>query len=148
MAAAITGQQQGDIMKKYLLGALITLTSLFALAAGAQAQTGNTVVHINQDFVAGGKSLPAGTYRILEDFTGSGLALILRGDHGSAFLLPTMHDGIGPEQRQVTLTRVGDMYYLSEVATDYGVYTLAAPSSVTRMAKVRNPGRTSSSGSN
>lgn len=135
-------------MKKYLLGALITLTSLFALAAGAQAQTGNTVVHINQDFVAGGKSLPAGTYRILEDLTGSGLALILRGDHQSAFLLPTTHDGIGPEQRQVKLTRVGDMYYLTEVTTDFGVYTLAAPSSVTRMAKVRNPGKTSSSGSN
>ena len=135
-------------MKKYLLGALIAFTSLFALAAGAQTQTGDVVVHIQQDFVAGGKSLPAGTYRILEDLTGSAQALILRGDQASAFLLPTTHYGIAPEERKVKLTRVGDVYYLSEVVTDFGVYTLAPPSSVTRMAKVRNPGRTSSSGSN
>ena len=50
-------------MKKYLLGALITLTGLFALAAGAQAATGDVVVHINQDFVAGGRRFPPGHTR-------------------------------------------------------------------------------------
>jgi hypothetical protein len=52
---------QGEVMKKYLLGTLITLTGLFALAAGAQAETGDVVVQIKQDFIAGGKALPAGT---------------------------------------------------------------------------------------
>lgn len=135
-------------MKKFLLGALITLTGLFVLAAGAQAQNGNVVVHIQHDFIAGGKTLPAGTYRILPDLSGSGQSLILRGDRESAVLLPIMHDGSSTERLHVTLIRVDDVYYLSEVATDFGVYTLAQPASVTRLAKARERGMTSSSGSN
>ncbi|MBZ5705139.1 MAG: hypothetical protein LAN63_07280 [Acidobacteriia bacterium] len=134
-------------MKKYLFGALITFTGLFTLAAGAQAQTSDIVVHIQQDFVASGKTLPAGTYRVLQDFTGAGTGLILRGDHASTFLLPTTHEAPSSDRRAVKLTRVGDAYYLSEVATDFGVYTLPLPSLATRMAKARDLGRTSSSGS-
>ena len=50
-------------MKKYLLGALITLTGLFTLATGAQAGTGDVVVHIKQDFVAGGRHSRLGHIR-------------------------------------------------------------------------------------
>jgi hypothetical protein len=80
-------------MKKYFLSALITLTSLFALAGGAQAEPGYVVVHIQQDFVAGGKALPAGTYRVYQDLPGTGQALVLLGDAAgaSAILIPTMH---------------------------------------------------------
>ena len=124
-------------MKKHLLGALITLTGLFALAAGAHAETGGVVVHINQDFVVGEKALPAGTYWVRH--SGSGQVLILRGDEpgASAFLLPTACDASTPERRQVKLTRVGDVYYLSEVATENGVCTLAPPRMVARPAKAR-----------
>ncbi|MBZ5596808.1 MAG: hypothetical protein LAN83_00670 [Acidobacteriia bacterium] len=135
-------------MKKFLLGALITLTGLLTLAAGAQAQTGNVVVHIQQDFIAGGKAFPAGTYRIYPDLSGSGQVLLLRGDRGSAFVLPMVHDASSPEQLSVKLTRVDDVYYLSEVTTDFGVYTLAPAPAVTRMAKARDLDQTASSGSN
>jgi hypothetical protein len=142
--------QQGEIMKKYLLGALITLTGLFALAAGAQAETGDVVVHIKQNFVAGGKAFPAGTYKVLQGFPETAQALILRGDQpgASAFLIPTTHDASLPERLEVKLTRVGDVYYLSEVATELGVYTLAPPQVVTRTAKAKDDGTMSSSGSN
>jgi hypothetical protein len=137
-------------MKKYLLGALITLTSLFALAAGAQAETGDVVVHIKQDFVAGGKAFPAGTYKVLQSFPETAQALILRGDQpgASAFLIPTTHDASLPERLEVKLTRVGDVYYLSEVATELGVYTLPPPQVVTRSAKAKDDGTMSSSGGN
>jgi hypothetical protein len=135
-------------MKKFLLGALITLTGLFALAAGAQAQTGGVVVHIQQDFIAGGKMLPAGTYRISQDLSGSGKTLLLRGERASAFLLPIAHDASSSERLQAKLTRVGDVYYLSQVATDSGVFTLPEPPIVTRMAKAKDLDRTYSSGSN
>jgi hypothetical protein len=142
--------QQGEIMKKYLLGALITLTGLFALAAGTQAETGDVVVHIKQNFVAGGKAFPAGTYKVLQGFPETAQALILRGDQpgASAFLIPTSHDASLPERLEVKLTRVGDVYYLSEVATELGVYTLAPPQVVTRTAKAKDDGTMSSSGSN
>jgi hypothetical protein len=136
-------------MKKYLLGAFITFTGLFVLAAGAQAATGDVVVHINQDFVAGGKAFPAGTYKVLQDVTGTGQDLILRGEQAgeSAFLVPNTHDSSYPQRLEVKLTRVGDVYYLSEVATELGVYTLAQPSVVTRTAKATNQS-VSPSGSN
>ena len=137
-------------MKKYLLGALITLTGLFALATGAQAGTGDVVVHIKQDFVAGGKAFPAGTYKVLQDDTGTGQVLILRGEQPgeSAFLVANTHDSSLPKQPEVKLTRVGEVYYLSEVATELGVYTLAEPSVVTRTAKTTDQTTMSPSGSN
>lgn len=138
-------------MKKYLLGTIITLTCLFALAAGAQAQTGNVVVHIKQDFIAGGKALPAGTYRVHQGFTETtGQALILRGEEPgkSAFLIPATYDASLPERLHVKLTRVGDVYYLSEVATEFGVYTLHAPGELTRTAKAKDHHTMAASGSN
>jgi hypothetical protein len=136
-------------MKKYLLGVLIALSGLFA-AASAQAQSGQVVVHIQQDFIAGGKALPAGTYRIFQDLSGSAKMLKLTGDQPgtTVFLLPIAHDDPSSEPLKAKLTRVDDVYYLSEVATDLGVFTLAPPSAaVTRMAKARGFASTSS-GSN
>jgi hypothetical protein len=41
------------------------VAGLFALASGARAQTvGAVTVNINQDFIAGGKALEAGTYKV------------------------------------------------------------------------------------
>ena len=47
-------------MKKQLLSAVIVLTGLFALATGAQAETGDIVVKIDQGFIAGGKGIARG----------------------------------------------------------------------------------------
>jgi hypothetical protein len=137
-------------MKKYLLGTLITLTGLFALGAGAEAETGDVVVHIKQDFVAGGKALPAGAYKVYQGFPETGQALILRGEEpgASAFLIPATHDASFPERLFIKLTRVGDVYYLSEVATELGVYTLPAPRELTRSAKAKDHDTMAASGSN
>ncbi|MGH9509082.1 MAG: hypothetical protein ACRD2Q_07100 [Terriglobales bacterium] len=134
-------------MKKSLSGAMITLTVLFALAAGAKAETGVVRVHIKQDFVAAGKMLPAGTYRVERSFYGAGQVLILRGEEPgtSVFLVPSSHEGAVPERRSVTLRRVGDMYYLSEVATDLGVFNLPTPRTVADSIEAKNRDRINSS---
>jgi hypothetical protein len=135
-------------MKKYFLGALITLTSLFVLGGGVQAEAADIVVHIKQSFVAAGKEFPPGTYRVYQGFPEVGQALLLRGDSGAtALLFPTTRDASAPQQPKVKLTRVGDVYYLSEVATERGVYTLALPHLATRSAKASDVSA-SSSGSN
>jgi hypothetical protein len=137
-------------MKNYFWGAVIMLGGLFALAAGAQAETGDVVVHIKQDFVAGGKALPAGTYFIQQSISEAIQVLTLRDEQlgTSTLLLPTTHGESRPEQVQVKLTRLGDVYYLSEMATERGVYTLAAPRIVRHTAKASDSGAMSSSGSN
>lgn len=137
-------------MKKYFLRAIITLGGLFALATGVQADSGDIVVHIQQSFVAGGKALPPGTYKIHQGFPDTFQALVLRGDEPGTpvLLLPATHVESSTERARVKLTRVGDVYYLTEVATERGVFVLPLPDAVKRTAKARDLDRMSSSGSN
>ena len=137
-------------MKRHFLGGIIVLTGLFALATGAQAGTGDMVVNIDHDFIAGGKPFPAGRYKVIQDSPGTSQALILRSEQAaaSAFLVPTTRDAYSPARTEVRLTRVGGTYYLSEVATELGVYTLAAPRVEGRTAKTADQNTMSPSGSN
>jgi hypothetical protein len=137
-------------MKNYLLGALVTLTCLFALSTGVQAEEGDVVVHINQNFVAGGKALPAGTYRVHQALPETGQALSLRCQESgeSAFVVVGTRDASFAAPLNVKLTRMGDAYYLSEVATEFGLYTFPAPGELTRMAKAKAHPIMEASGSN
>ena len=95
-------------MKKFLLGTFVMVAGLFALASGARAESNNVVtIHVNQDFIAGGKTLPAGTYKVYQGSPETGQWLILRSKEtgASVFLLPRTHDGISPRQFQAKLTR-------------------------------------------
>jgi hypothetical protein len=116
-------------MKHYFFRALLALSSVTALGAAAQAQDRGVVVHIQKDFVAGGKTLPAGKYRIAQELDGGGQVLTLRGEkpNTSVYLVPLTQDGPDRNRQQITMTRVGDAYYLTEVATELGVFTLATP---------------------
>ena len=138
-------------MKKFLLGTLVMVAGLFALASEARAQTNGAVtVHINQDFIAGGKALAAGSYKVYQGSPETGQWLILRSKEtgASVFLLPSTHDGVLPGQFEAKLRRAGNVYYLSEVATDLGVYTFPAPHVLTQTAKKTAPGKMAASGSN
>jgi hypothetical protein len=114
-------------MKQYFFGALITLATLLAPASSALAQSGSSVVHIQQEFVVAGKTLPAGTYRVSHE-GGANQILRLRGlEPGtSVFLIPLTTDAAA-NGASATLTQVDDTYYLTEIATDTGVYRLSAP---------------------
>jgi hypothetical protein len=119
-------------MKKFLLGTLVMIAGLIAgvlaLTAGARAETGGVMVHIHHDFIAGGNSFSAGTYKIYQGSqTGQWLILRSKETGASVFLLPNMHDGAFPGQFEAKLMQAGNLYYLSEVVTELGVYTLPAP---------------------
>ena len=137
-------------MKKFLLGTFVMIAGIVALVPGARAETGGGVmVHINHDFIAGGKALSAGTYKVYQGSPETGQWLILRSKEtgASVFLLPSAHDGAFPGQFEAKLTRAGNVYYLSEVVTDLGVYTLPAPHALTQTAKKKND-KMAASGSN
>jgi uncharacterized protein (DUF736 family) len=135
-------------MKKFLLSTLITIAGLFTMAAGAWAETGAVVVQINEDFIAGGATLPAGTYKVYLGSPETGQTLTLRGEKGSVYLIPKTHDPAFSGQLTAKLKRVGEVYYLSEVTTDLGVYTFPAPRSLTRMAKAKDQELKPASGGN
>lgn len=113
-------------MRKSLLIVPILITGIFAMSPGAWAEE-NVVANINYDFVAGGKTHSAGTYKVLH---ASPETMILRSENtgASVFLFPSMHNNALPGQQiEVKLTLAGGVYYLSEIATDINVYTLPAP---------------------
>jgi hypothetical protein len=124
-------------MKKFLLGTLVMIAGLLALAAGASAETGDVMIHINQDFIAGGKTFSAGAYKVYQGSPQTGQWLILRSKEtgASVYLLPSTHDWAFPGQFEAKLTQAGNLYYLSEVVTELGIYTLPAPHILKQTAK-------------
>jgi hypothetical protein len=122
-------------MKKFILSAL-TVACLFALTTGLRADDGAIVARLDQDFVVAGKTFPAGTYRFAPDSPGSRFVTI-RGVDGdsTAVALSIVFDGTSAEHAHLTLQEVQGVNYLSEIATPLGVYTLAAPRSLTKFAK-------------
>ena len=139
-------------MKNILLGTFVMIAGVVALAAGASAETGGGVmVHINHDFIAVGKALSAGTYKVCQGSSETeGQCLILRSKEtgASVFLLPSSHDGAFPGQFGAKLRRAGNLYYLREVVTDLGVYTLPAPHALTQTAKKKDHDKMAAPGSN
>jgi hypothetical protein len=136
-------------MKKFLRGTLFMIAGLLALAAGARAQTGDVMIRINQDFIAGGKTFTAGTYKVYQGSPQTGQWLILRSKEtgASVYLLPGTHDWTFSGQFEAKLTRAGNLYYLSEVVTELGIYTLPAPQALTQTAQKRDHDKMATSGS-
>jgi hypothetical protein len=136
-------------MKKFLLGTFVMIAAIVVLSAGARAETG-VMVNISHDFIAGGKALSAGAYKIYQGSPETGQWLILRSKEtrASAFLLPSAHDGAFPGQFEAKLTQAGKVFYLSEVVTDLGVYTLPVPHALKETAQKKDHNRMASSGRN
>lgn len=77
-------------MKKTLFSLLVVAVVLFGAAAGARAQSA-AVVHVPFSFIASGKVLPAGDYRIMPDRMDHSMLTItgLGKDAPSVFLATT-----------------------------------------------------------
>lgn len=136
-------------MKKSYLTAVLTLTCLLGLGVSARAQdTEGVRVNVPFEFVAGGATLPAGTYTVgrlsLEAF--SDIAISGYG-HG-AFVLPIAVDVARAEQPTLSFEHVGDKYFLSEADTPGGVYTFALPRALVTLAQTKDQGTVSSGGTN
>jgi hypothetical protein len=136
-------------MNKSYLTVVFTLTCLLGVGISARAQdTEGVRVNVPFEFVAGGTTLPAGTYSVgrLSGDAHSGIAI--RGYGNSAFVLPMVVAGTPAEQPKLNFEHVGDKYLLSEIDTPAGVYTLALPRANVGLVQVKDQGTVSSSGAN
>jgi hypothetical protein len=138
-------------MKKQCLTVLFTLICVLGLGLGARAQEEDTVVaKVPYDFVAGGKVLPAGTYRVsrVDLTTGSQeLEISSRETRARAFLIPTLVDDVQTRHAQLNFEHVGSKYFLSAVETPNGTYAITVPRSAIKLAQMEQQGM-SPSGSN
>jgi len=135
---------------KYQLGnTLLILASLCGLVVGAKAETHREVtVKIPYKFVAGGRTLPAGTYTVsrLSDDRLAGLSIVNYEERSGVLVLTNQFENRPADDAKVRFERVGDMYYLSSIQTLDGVYTVSLPHSISVLARSKHGAGTSASG--
>jgi hypothetical protein len=138
-------------MKTSYFTVVLTMTCLLGLAISAHAQDASgVVVKVPFEFVAGGKTLPAGTYSVGRLSPGIHAALIIDSKDNGAFalVLPAVPDGDSAGHTALSFERVGDKYLLSKVETPGDVYTILTPRAMTKLAQMNDHGVTSFSGAN
>jgi hypothetical protein len=137
-------------MKKLYLTAVLTAIFLLGLNISAPAEDlDKAIVTVPFEFVAGGVTLPAGEYRVNRVSSNGDPELAIRSYHnGGTFLLPIVFAGVADGQPKLSFERVGEKYFLSQVETLRGVYTLGMPRATEALARVKDQGTSSSSGSN
>jgi hypothetical protein len=143
-------------MKKSFLTVVFTLTCLLGLGISARAQdVDKLAVNVPFDFVAGGETLPAGTYSVSRVAPEVNRTLVIRSNDNSVFLLPIFFDGspvsvngVSADRTELGFEHVGDKYFLSKVETFGGVYAIRTPRAMTQVAQIKDHSTGSPSGSN
>jgi hypothetical protein len=105
-------------MKKQIMRALLGLAVITTLAVSAYAQADQRItVHIPFDFVASGKQLPAGDYRVRRISKDSQSALFIQSEDGrSAAMVFTQASSREPRRAELRFRQYGESYFLSEVS--------------------------------
>jgi hypothetical protein len=136
-------------MNKLYVLALLTLTSLCGLVVKAHAQDPEgVVVKIPFEFVAGEKTMPAGTYSIGRlSSVDPHLGLIIRNYDNSVLVLTTLVDADSAQQPALSFEHVEGKYFLSKVETPGGIYAIPVPRAISALAQVKDHSSVSASGS-
>jgi hypothetical protein len=138
-------------MKTSYCTVVLTMTCLLGMGISAHAQDATgVVVEVPFEFVAGGKTLPAGTYSVGRLSAGIHPTLFIdsKSSGASALVLPSVPDGVPSGHTALSFERMGDQVFLSKVETPAGVYIVLTPRTITKIAKMNDRGSMSSSGTN
>jgi len=143
-------------MKKRYASMLLTLICVLGLGVAAKAQyRGEVVVTIPFEFVASGKTLPAGTYTVsrFSHDKNDGVVILSNRETGkSVFVHNTIEtEDTSADNPQLSVDRVGELHFLSRIQTASDVYNIPVSRSEIREAAARphdNGSASGSSGSN
>ena len=143
-------------MKKSSLAVVLTLSCMLGLGISARAQeVDKLAVNVPFEFVAGGQTLPAGTYSVSRVSTGDPRSLVIRSSDNSVFLLPAFFDGdpvlangATADPAEFSFVHENGKYFLKQVETPGGVYGFKTPRPMTQVAQMKDHGTASSSGAN
>jgi hypothetical protein len=128
-------------MKKLYLRILVALVSFAGLGITAKAQVvDQIVVTIPFEFVAAGKTLPAGTYRVnrLSDDRLGGLVLRSLDNRASAIVLPTEVESAPSDKAQVSFETAGDEHFLSRIETSDNVFNIPVSRAAILLASAKS----------
>jgi hypothetical protein len=143
-------------MRNTYLTVALTVMCLLGSGITAHAQElDNIHASVPFDFVAGGKTLPAGTYSVSRVSPDVNQNLVIHSNDDNVFVIPIFVDrdaatlnGGSAYHTGLTFEHVGDKYFLSEVETLGGLYALRTPRPMTQVAQTKDRGTGSPSGSN
>jgi len=141
-------------MKKLYLRILMAVVGFAGLAITAKAQAvDQIVVTIPFEFVAAGKSLPAGTYRVNRVWNDDRGVLILSSyeNRASAIVLPAEVETHPSNKPQVSFETAGDEHFLSKIETGDNAFAIPVSPAAILLASAKShvdPASGSSSGSN
>jgi hypothetical protein len=128
---------KGEMMKRQYLRLLMALVGLAVFGVTAKAQFSDQLtVTVPFEFVAAGKTLPAGTYRV-NRLSGNNLEeLVLSGPDNRAgvFVNATEVRSVRAGKTQVSFEQAGDQHFLSKIETENHVFDIAVPRSAALLA--------------
>ena len=124
----------------------------FAVASRAQA-VDRLVVNIPHDFVAAGKTLPAGTYTInrINGFDDTELSLFSFESRDGVLLISSQVAPTREDKPALTFNQVGNQYFLTKIETLDHIFTFsvsAKPAVQVAMKNQSAPAASAASGSN
>ena len=141
-------------MTKRYLRMLVALVGFAAFAITAHGQTptlDQLVVKIPFEFVAGGKTLPAGEYQVRRLSNDPGFLLLSNyEDRANAIVLPVEREESRRGKPQLSFETADNRHFLSQIDTSDYVYNLQVPHAETQLAATPHQGvsGSASSGSN
>ena len=123
---------------------LFALICVFGLGLSARAQEQDTVVtNVPFAFVAGGRVLPAGTYRVSRvDSTSRSRELEISSyeTRASVFVIPTVFDDVQSDKAQLNFEHLGGTYFLNAIKTPIGTYAIDIPPAAIKLAQTQQQG--------
>jgi hypothetical protein len=137
-------------MRMCYLRILIALIGVAGLGMATKGQViDQIVVNIPYEFVAAGKTLPAGTYRVSRVSGDNQEALVLSSfkNGAGAIVFSTQVENSSADKAHVTFEQVGGQHFLSKIETDDHLFTIAISNSAILEAAAKSPSGTSASGS-
>jgi len=116
----------------------IALAFVLAAALSAPAQE-NLTVNVPFDFVAAGKSVPAGEYTVRRATAGPEALLVHSATSSDGLILAGIFDS-GVTGAKLVFHRYGDTYFLSSIVTSAGEHIFQASRQEREMARLSQPG--------
>jgi len=108
-------------MKTIYVRFLATFFAVAAFVVAARAQEiDQIIVNIPYEFVAAGKTLPAGTYRVHRAYDDRGFKVLVMNsfeNRAGVLLLSSDIDTTREIKPSVTFEHIGDQYFLSKIET-------------------------------
>jgi hypothetical protein len=136
-------------MNKLYLTLALAVMCVFGLSGSSRAQEPDgIVVKVPFDFFVGTQAMPAGTYSFGRLLSSQRSSFILHGDARSAVVFPTSAEETSTFNSNLVFEHLGDKYYLGNIKTPAGIYTIATPQPMLALARTSDKNGVIAGGTN